>query len=532
MLIRYRSVKITVLSIIFQALFQVALYYVLGFIVVDNINDLKQNIGIIAIVLFIYLLSIYITNILKARSEYYVIQDWRQKVDKIIVDMSYSEYNSMNYSERLSIYINDIPKIRELVFDKFFSMVQYLFSSIWILVALYKIHYSMVLVALASGLIMYIIPRVLQKRLSEEIKNVQKAKEQYTSKIRELLEGFNTLLENSALLRFLNKSRRASYAYAEIQLKSDKFTAFMSAALNALNFIVTIIGLSIVSYFVILGHVEVGALISVISLLPNFGSSLVQFISEKQFYNSGKELYEDKIGNLSNDNHVEKKFLPDCKKSKDLKSVDYIINSKKSIIGQIELINTEIVYSDKIIRFPKNMIFEKGKKYVIIGESGSGKSSLIKLILGQIQNYNGKRLINGNRCDMELFDSIAYVSQSTFLFNDSLRNNIDLNGTHTDEEIINILENLKLSEFNLDYRIQENGKNLSGGQRQRLAIARSILNDKEVIILDEATANLDTETARIIENYVFDKFETIIMITHHLNPELEMKVDNKILLLA
>ena len=173
MLMRYRSVKITVLSIIFQALFQVALYYVLGFIVVDNINDLKQNIGIIAIVLFIYLLSIYITNILKARSEYYVIQDWRQKVDKIIVDMSYSEYNSMNYSERLSIYINDIPKIRELVFDKYFSMVQYLFSSIWILVALYKIHYSMVLVALASGLIMYIIPRVLQKRLSEEIKNVQ-----------------------------------------------------------------------------------------------------------------------------------------------------------------------------------------------------------------------------------------------------------------------------------------------------------------------------------------------------------------------
>src|SRR5699024_1369994 len=197
------------------------------------------------------------------------------------------------------------------------------------------------------------------------------------------------------------------YAYAEIQLKSDKFTAFMSAALNALNFIVTIIGLSIVSYFVILGHVEVGALISVISLLPNFGSSLVQFISEKQFYNSGKELYEDKIGNLSNDNYVEKKFLTDCKKSKDLKSVDYIINSKKSTIGQIELINTEIVYSDKIIRFPKNMIFEKGKKYVIIGESGSGKSSLIKLILGQIQNYNGKRLINGNRCDMELFDSIA-----------------------------------------------------------------------------------------------------------------------------
>lgn len=76
----------------------------------------------------------------------------------------------------------------------------------------------------------------------------KKAK-QYTSKIRELLEGFNTLLENSALLRFLNKSRRASYAYAEIQLKSDKFTAFMSLTLNALNFIVTIVGLSIVSYF-------------------------------------------------------------------------------------------------------------------------------------------------------------------------------------------------------------------------------------------------------------------------------------------
>lgn len=125
----------------------------------------------------------------------------------------------------------------------------------------------------------------------------------------------------------------------------------------------------------------------------------------------------------------------------------------------------------------------------------------------------------------QLFDSISYVGQQTFLLNDTLLNNITLGKDIPIEQVKDMLLNMALTEFSLDDKIYENGKNLSGGQRQRIALARALIQDKQIIILDEATANLDKETTLFIERYVLQLKKTVFMITHHLQEELYEYID-------
>ncbi|HFR3505443.1 TPA: ATP-binding cassette domain-containing protein, partial [Streptococcus suis] len=171
--------------------------------------------------------------------------------------------------------------------------------------------------------------------------------------------------------------------------------------------------------------------------------------------------------------------------------------------------------------------FLRGKKYAIMGESGCGKSTLLKVLLGEIDQYKGDVLINGKPKDKtsNLFDKIAYVNQETFLLNDTLKNNIDLDSKMTDEEVAILLEKLGLSNFDAQMKIEENGKNLSGGQRQRLALARALARGKDILVLDEATANLDEQTTKLIYDIVLANEATVIMITHHLDSETAKRFD-------
>lgn len=186
--------------------------------------------------------------------------------------------------------------------------------------------------------------------------------------------------------------------------------------------------------------------------------------------------------------------------------------------------NLKILYENKEIAV-KDIRFQKGKKYVLTGESGCGKSSLLKVILGEVEDYEGEVLIDGvakNKGDT-LYDTIAYMSQDSFLFKESMAENIKTGNDSAKVE--ELLERVGMQELGGEYPIEENGKNLSGGQKQRIAFARTLALSKKVLFMDEATANLDANTARMIEGAVLDSDMTVVMITHHLNDEIRQKAD-------
>lgn len=189
----------------------------------------------------------------------------------------------------------------------------------------------------------------------------------------------------------------------------------------------------------------------------------------------------------------------------------------------------EIQLSDIVIQYPKsnleikvdNLIINDNDKISITGQSGQGKTSIINLILGNIDSYKGQISIDGKDLkDVKL--DIGTVSQEIELFNMSIKDNLCLDKKISDEEIIKYLEELELNEVlmfedNIYTIVGEKGLKLSTGQKRRINILRSYLMNKDIYILDEPTSNLDKHTEEIVVNFILKYFKnkTLIIATHN-----------------
>lgn len=198
--------------------------------------------------------------------------------------------------------------------------------------------------------------------------------------------------------------------------------------------------------------------------------------------------------------------------------------------GDIEIKNLDFRYGtrEQILK-NINMKIKKGEKIALVGESGSGKTTLAKLFLKFFDFEKGEININDfNIKDIDitfLREKISYISQDIFLFNNTIKENLILNETIKMEEVIEMAKKINAYDFinqlpqRFNYVIEENGANLSMGQKQRLSILRALLKKPDILIMDEATSNLDTITENIIQNTLnnLDMEMTIIIIAHRLS---------------
>ena len=188
--------------------------------------------------------------------------------------------------------------------------------------------------------------------------------------------------------------------------------------------------------------------------------------------------------------------------------------------------NGELVYVLKDI----NLVIPKGKTIALVGQSGSGKSTMLDLIPRYYDVQEGEVLIDGinvkDLCVHDLRQLIGNVNQEAILFNASFKDNIRFGKTDaTDEEIANAAkianayEFITKSEHGFDTGIGDRGGRLSGGQRQRVSIARAILKNPPILILDEATSALDTESERLVQNALekLMKTRTTVAVAHRLS---------------
>ncbi len=208
------------------------------------------------------------------------------------------------------------------------------------------------------------------------------------------------------------------------------------------------------------------------------------------------------------------------------------ISPKKTIDldGDIVFKDVSFAYNDNTVLDKISLKIPKGKKVALVGLSGSGKSTIANIILRLYDNYSGSILINSkNIKELDLTDvrnSVSIVTQETILFNESIFNNIKYgNLKATDEEISLVAKNAGVSSFSeeldqkLDTVIGENGIKLSGGQRQRIAIARALIKDAPLLIMDEATSSLDNITENKIHETINGLMnnKTKLIIAHRLS---------------
>ena len=204
--------------------------------------------------------------------------------------------------------------------------------------------------------------------------------------------------------------------------------------------------------------------------------------------------------------------------------------SIKSFEHEIEFRHISFRYGEQWVLRDINLVIPKGKTIALVGQSGSGKSTMVDLIPRYYDVQEGEVLIDGiNVKELGIYDLrqlIGNVNQEAILFNDSFRNNISFgvdNATQQQIEeaakIANAYDFIMASENGFDTNIGDRGGRLSGGQRQRVSIARAILKNPPILILDEATSALDTESERLVQDALerLMKTRTTVAIAHRLS---------------
>lgn len=206
-------------------------------------------------------------------------------------------------------------------------------------------------------------------------------------------------------------------------------------------------------------------------------------------------------------------------------------NNNNPIKGDIEFRNVNFRYSTGPDRLKNlNFVLPQGKTYAFVGPTGSGKSTIMKLLLRFYETTSGEILIDQTKISThnlnQLRKSIGLVSQDVFLFQASLKENIRYgNPQATDSEIMQAAKLAEVDEFAVtlpqqyDTPVGERGQKLSGGQKQRIALARAILKNPSILILDEATSAVDNETEAVIQRSLktISKGRTILIIAHRLS---------------
>ena len=244
-------------------------------------------------------------------------------------------------------------------------------------------------------------------------------------------------------------------------------------------------------------------------ILPNLNTSFMTIINLKSGYIQFKNITDDLKKNVK----------------------DYSENIKKKTIFNQNIIleNISFNYESKVILKDVNCQINKNETIVIIGKSGSGKSTLTDIICGFLNPQKGNlkidnKIINENE-KKSLRKLFGYVGQETVIINDNFFTNISFSNNYDKNKVIEVSKIARINEFinskenQYEHQISENGKNLSGGQKQRVAIARALYNNPQIIILDEATNNLDENTEREFYDLIDSEIKDItkIIITHNLN---------------
>lgn len=213
-----------------------------------------------------------------------------------------------------------------------------------------------------------------------------------------------------------------------------------------------------------------------------------------------------------------------------------LLNTKDPVWGEDDVESKDIFLNDVTFSYDLkrnvlkniNMKFNEKGMVSIVGESGCGKSSIVNMIVGAFRPQQGEVLIGGKNIEslsrINWYSKLGLVSYNTYIFNESVRDNFKMAKKDvTDDEIYNSLEKVNLKDFikengGLDKIITEDATNISGGQKQRLALAISLVSNKDIYIFDEATSNIDIDSEAIIMNNIklLSKEKSIIVISHRL----------------
>ena len=436
---------------------------------------------------------------------------------------SISTFNVENTANYISAFSNDATTIENGYLEMQFNILANAITLIGALVMM--IAYSPIMTIVAS--LFFVLPigvsYITGNRIEKAERTISEKNSELVATLKDSLSGF-----------FVIKSFKAENAISGLFTKSN--TAVEQAKYNKRKLVTIISGLAgVAGVTAQLGTFLVGAFLALSGWGITPGILIVFIDLTANVINPIRDLPEqlasrkaaialiDKLADSLDDNvREEGTHIP------------------KQLNNGITLRNVTFGYEANCnILHDINTTFDAGKKYAIVGASGSGKSTLLNLLMASHGNYSGEICYDGyevkNISSESLYDIVSMIQQNVFVFNASIRDNITMFHEFPKAEVDRAIELSGLSKLiadrGEDYLCGENGSGLSGGEKQRISIARSLLKKSQVLLVDEATAALDAETAYQVSSAILGLDDiTSIVVTHSLDEGLLKQYDGIITL--
>ncbi|CEO11532.1 ABC transporter [[Clostridium] sordellii] len=517
-----------VITISLVALASICFDFMMGFIVdIFSNGEVEKFIPIIiatVTLIIVMFLAEYLDGLIMSKYIKNTVNYLRCDVFSKIISKDIKNFSLDNSGKYISILYNDVKLIEDSFFNNIFLVISSLLSFIISLCALFYISPYIVIFIVIFGILGFIIPNRLSKKLIIQKNEYSKSLEDITSITKDLFSGFE-------VIKCFNITKKMNKIFIDNSLKVEnakRKLSILEAIIKgfSLSFSVTIyLGVLILGgYLMYKKNISVGTAIIIIQLSTHIVGPVKTSIS---LINQIKSvtLISDKIKTIldSPNQNLENESLEDFKQCINVENVKFSYSKDRLALDNI------------------NLTFEKNKKYAIVGESGCGKSTLIKMIMRYYTKYEGNIVIDNKNLNSiyssDLYKNISMIQQNVFMFDDSIKENIKLFSNHSDDEVIKSCDRAGLMGLinrlgnGIDSLVGENGNRLSGGEKQRVAIARALINKAKVLILDESTSALDNETAYNLEKSLLElKDLTMIVVTHKLIKSLLISYDEIIVM--
>ena len=491
----------------------------------DNVFKILFTLGILYVVsaIFSYIQGIIMTNIAQKTS-----YKLRKEIIEKINYMPFSYFDKKSYGETLSVITNDSDNLSMGINQSATQLISSITALLGIFIMMLTINVAMTLVTLILIPISLVLVSFIVKKSQHYFKDNQEYLASVNGKVEEMYSGQNIIKAFNNEEYMVNDFKKENEKLYNCAWKSNFISGLMHPIMNFTGNL-GYVGIAVLgAYNVVKGRITIGNVQSFIQYAKNFTQPINQMAqisatlqstiaSAERIFDFLEEKEEPKVTNPIKLNNV---------------------------LGNVEFKHVSFGYDeDNIIIHDFNVKVKAGQKIAIVGPTGAGKTTMVKLLMKFYQPTKGSILLDGvdlnniNRSDLK--GIFGMVLQDTWLFSGTIMENIRYGKIDaTDEEVkqaaitANINHYIMTQPDTYNMVLNEETNNISGGQKQLLTIARAILSNPKVLILDEATSSVDTRTEILIQE-AMDKLmkgRTSFIIAHRLstikNADLILVMDN------
>lgn len=487
----------------------------------QNREALTQAILIGAIVIFIYASLNFIYLRLRNKLVRQMMSRYKNKVFKSILDRDYREFSKEKSGKFISILTENMKKIEQDYLHQYFNISKNISLMIFSLVAMFIGNWFLTLLVIIASIIPMMISGFIGQKSASLQNSSMIADQKYLAKVKDILAGFLVIKSFNVKEAIRQDYKNESEKLDEIYFIKGKFDVLSNVISQLSGMIVFLVAFGGGMYLVFGGHTTIGSVTAIVQLV-NF---VVMPLNE---IGMGMSKFREGQATL---NSFEVKDVIELQTGKTKEYFDDVISFS----------NVDFSYpnaEEKIFNHLSLQI-KKGEKIAIVGMSGSGKSTLLNLLLRFYDVTSGYISIDNQDLQAisaeSLYNLMTIVQQDVYIFDDTLKANITLSQSFTEDDIKKAVQQSGLESYILENELGlqtlcgENGSNLSGGERQRLSIARALIRKTPILLLDEATSSLDNKVTTEIENSILEIQDlTVLVVTHKLNKSM-LKKYNRIL---